>query len=720
MKVKWHPVLVAPTAEAVRIEAEREGINYQAALEKLVNMRQRIIDVEESDPLRYGWEPPIWKVCDALLGFDWHDEKLEERLQRRFGFGWQEWSRRLRLRCGYDAPARMLLILGGNRSSKSEYAAKRGMLTLAHKPESRIYPMHMSNPRSVRDQQPLFWKYMPPEWRMQRAGVFEYIKYKRKTGFADNSFITPILSECMFLNYMQDRDTALEGLEADLVLPDEMIPADWVETMIFRLATRAGRGIITFTPVNGYSPTVKLFCDGAKVVKWGPACLCPLDGGPRDEAATLGLTQNEYDDLWAMTLLKKGGAFAPASRPEDCFYWGIEERQNEEPTPAFGHPSGGGDQRAAGPEDHALPKGQRKFERLPRVMRCADARKAVVFFWGNDNPYGNPKEVIAELRKKPTVYVRERFYGKAEKTYSAKFPRFNRAIHLVKARDIPQEDCLRYMFMDPAADRNFFMSWFTATRRASYLTREWPGRYEIPGIGVPEYWAIPSGRNDGINDGARGEGQGPWGFGILRYKFEIARLEGWNDYRKWKLEIRNAKTEYPDEEELIDWDEAHGAVEVIEARFIDSRAASTPRVEDDRPITLLTALEDIGLFFSLTPGAEIQDGVSKINSALDYEEGTEAQSDKGTKSEGKREGLLIPPKFYICEECENTVYALEHWMGVDGQKGACKDPIDNTRYFFTADCEYYDEGAYKPRGGYGYGREIRMRRPFGGKRRLPV
>ena len=684
MRVKWHPVLVAPTAEAVRVEAERAGISFQATLEKLVAMRQRIIDAEESDPLRYGWEPDIWKICDALLGFDWHDEKLEERLQKKFGFGWEEWSRRLRQRMGYDAPVRMLLILGGNRSGKSEYAAKRGMLTLIHKAESRIYPMHMSNPRSVRDQQPLFWKYMPPEWRTQTASVFEYIKYKRKTGFADNSFITPILSECMFLNYMQDRDTALEGFEADLVLPDEMIPADWVETMIFRLATRAGRGIITFTPVNGYSPTVKMFCDGAKTAQWGTAYLCPRDGGPRDEAAALGLSQNEYDDLWGMTLFKKGGVFAPASRPEDC--WGWIDPSSPEATPDKG----------------------RKFERLPRVLRCVDARKAVVYFWSNDNPYGNPKEVAAELRKKPAVYVRERFYGKAEKTYSAKFPRFNRIIHLVKARDIPQEGCLRYMFMDPAADRNFFLNWFTATRKASYLHREWPGKYEIPGVGVPGPWAIPSGRNDGINDGARGEGQGPWGFGILRYKFEIARLEGWKDYYKWTKE-NGAK--YPPEEELIDWDEANGAKELIEGRYIDSRAASTPRIEDDRPITLLTAFEEIGLFFLLTPGAEIQDGVSKINSALDYEEGKEPPPAE----------LMIPPKFYVCEDCENTTYALEHWIGADGQKGACKDPIDNTRYFFTADCEFYDEGAYKPRGGYGYGqREIRIRRPFGGRKRLPA
>jgi hypothetical protein len=139
-------------------------------------------------------------------------------------------------------------------------------------------------------------------------------------------------------------------------------------------------------------------------------------------------------------------------------------------------------------------------------------------------------------------------------------------------------------------------------------------------------------------------------------------------------------------ERIEDWAAEHGAKERVFERFLDSRAASTERVEKDRPRTLLTDFDDIGLTFRLTPGDDIDDGVKMVDDALDYDP-------------EKPLDFFNKPKFYVCEDCRNTIYALETWTGADGQKGACKDWIDLIRYFFLLDLGYVGVGFWKTVGG---------------------
>jgi hypothetical protein len=707
--IEGHARIPPPGWEDIRAEAAIAGITPEAATDKLLRMRAKTLELEAMDPLRNGYEPQIWHVCDALLGFPYcYDRSFLKQCRARLPECqtkktdkevWDTFCELMRKFLGFARAVKALLIMGGNRAAKSEYAAKRSMMIAAEKENANIYAMHMSEPRSKRDQQPLFWKYMPQEWQVQMAGLVAYIKYKKKTGFAENSFITPIGSQGAFLNYMQNKDTALQGMEADVVVPDELIPADWIDDIMLRLATRAGIMIPTFTPINGYTPTVKIFCDSAKVVKTIPAYLCPRDGGDPDEAKALHLTAEQYAELWKAVDGHRA-AMVPQSQPEDVIAW-LEPGAGEAATPG------------------------RLFDEVPRVLKCVDPRKAVVFFNPSDNPYGNPKEVMADLRKKSKAYVRERFYGQAEKTISVLIPKFSRKIHVIPANRIPAGGT-NYFFYDPASDRNSFMSWFRRKGRDVYLYREWPGRYHVPGVGIPGPWAIPSGRKDGLNDGDPGEGQKPsFGFGNARYKFEMARLERWTDWKKWMEEVcvgpiyqpGKVRVEYPNEEDLAEWDtrDEEGnptrAEEIIISRFIDSRAASSPRIENDRPVTLQTLFDEINVFFFLTPGADIADGVSKINSELDYE----------LDETGRI--FINPAHFFVSEECENSIYAFENWMNADGQNGACKDPIDLPRYFFTAECEDIGPSDYQPRGGVSYGRknpsDRGANRIYRGARKLP-
>jgi hypothetical protein len=680
-----HPVLVVPDERRQAGAAAVWGCSVREAGLRLLLEREKGIEGERGDPLRNGYEPPIWHVADALIDFPFCAEWVEERIKARTGLGWDGFKTAMREALGFRKKVRMLLIQGGQRAGKSEYSAKRGQMLLERKPGARVYWAHMSAPRSVKDQQPLIWKYMPPEWRVQRKESLTYIAYKRHTGFSGSAFITPLSSEGAFFNYSMDRSTAIEGIEPDAVFPDELIPQDWVETLAFRLTTRTGFLVVGFTPVFGYTPTVQLWVEGAEAVRENVGFMLPIDGGERDEGAALNLSREELaENVSAAAAKPVRPRTAPGSVPEDCYAWldgwldgpgGVPRGQRKEGR--FGWGKSGMD----GVEG-------RQWERVPRVLRCVDERKAVVYFHSTDNPYGNPRDVAEELRSRSGSWVRERFYGWAQRTARSVFPRFSRSVHVVKAREIPGGG-MNVMCCDPAGDRNYWMQWLRRTPDGRlWIYREWPGSYWVPGVGVPGAWAIPSGRKGGMNDGDRGEGQEGLGWGLVRYKFEVARLERWAGWRRWAGEQRERMGEMSDEEgrdeEVAEWDEEDGAEERIEIRFLDSRAASDPKVENDVPETLLTKFGDIGLEFELAPGGLVSEGVSAINDLLDWDE-------------GRAPGLVVS------EECRNTIYALENYRGVEGQRGAMKDCVDTIRWAVMGETEF-DDGEERSRGGVSYGR----------------
>ena len=82
MDILQHPVYPVPSRE--QLNSNPDGVSQY-----LVERNKRI-EYEKNDPYRYGYEPEIWKKVDGL----------------------------------WNKGCNEALILGGNRSSKSEYAAK--------------------------------------------------------------------------------------------------------------------------------------------------------------------------------------------------------------------------------------------------------------------------------------------------------------------------------------------------------------------------------------------------------------------------------------------------------------------------------------------------------------------------------------------------------------------------------------------------------------------
>lgn len=242
---RQHPVYRLPSREdaALAVKTPEGEKAFRLAMMK----RGEMLYHEHHDPYRYGYEPSHWKEAEKLL------EGSDE-----------------------------LLISGGNRSSKTEFAAKYCVKQLMEKPKSRVACFHTTHQSSLQNQQPVIWKYLPQEYRKRIKGKVENISYSQKGGFTENSFILPNGSQCWFLHYSQERNT-VEGLEIDIAWADELIPFDLLETLRYRLVTRSGKLLLSFTPIEGFSLTVKDFIQGGEVLEWRDSELLPgknLPSGP--------------------------------------------------------------------------------------------------------------------------------------------------------------------------------------------------------------------------------------------------------------------------------------------------------------------------------------------------------------------------------------------------------------------------------------------------------
>lgn len=235
-----HPYYRMPTRE------EAEKIGKEKLIDALIQ-REEAIQLEQKDPFHNGIEPPHWKMADDEFA------KCDE-----------------------------MLLLGGNRAGKSFWAAKRVVKLINDIPEANVLCMHTTASTSIEQQQQYIWHFIPSEWKMAKKGKVTNLTFSKKGGFTESCCVAPNGSRIFFRNYSQSLESGiLEGSEWDLVWGDELIPVDFVSSLRFRLTTRIRkpapgypdgypwRGLlITFTPVTGYTPTVREYMQGARTVEW--------------------------------------------------------------------------------------------------------------------------------------------------------------------------------------------------------------------------------------------------------------------------------------------------------------------------------------------------------------------------------------------------------------------------------------------------------------------
>jgi len=122
-----HPVLICPTNEEIKALTEKLGASKVA---EILSLREDKIQAEKLDPYRHGFDLPHWKDADEMLNVN-----------------------------------NEVLVLGGNRASKTEWAAKRVVQTLINKKDARVWCLHTTNQSSIQMQQNVIYKYLPSEFK---------------------------------------------------------------------------------------------------------------------------------------------------------------------------------------------------------------------------------------------------------------------------------------------------------------------------------------------------------------------------------------------------------------------------------------------------------------------------------------------------------------------------------------------------------------------------
>lgn len=247
--------------------------------------RERARLAATQDPLWHGWEPPMWTLNDCLLGVPWVDAKL---------------AREVRDTLGFTNVLSVLWLFGANRASKSMYSARTMMRILFGGPGCPAVPGRVvtifgpTEQWSRKNQQTKVHFYMPEPFRSASKGRgyrtpdgTGYIKYLGvRGGFTDNIFVTPDGSYCEFKFYSQGDDTH-EGGAVDGLWCSELASAELLERLQRGLADRDGKFIVDFTPIDGYSPAVRMAMNGAVEVLKSPAFLIAEDGGEPDVEAAM-------------------------------------------------------------------------------------------------------------------------------------------------------------------------------------------------------------------------------------------------------------------------------------------------------------------------------------------------------------------------------------------------------------------------------------------------
>ncbi len=311
---------------------------------------------------------------------------------------------------------------------------------------------------------------------------------------------------------------------------------------------------------------------------------------------------------------------------------------------------------------------------VPYVLRSAVDRRYVVCYPTPFNPYTNVDGIIQGALGKTAEFVLERVYGWPTKRAQKAFPRFGRE-HIVEPDRIPKEGT-NYLFLDPHGRRNWFMVWIrVADDGRIYVYREWPD------MRIGE-WSIPGEKPDGKEGPAQRYSAG---MTFNDYRRVIYREEGWTIHEDGRVERPK-----------------NGRVETLFERRMDPRPAATTVASDEQAKTYLDYMIEPTMDKQgrvVVPGMDFE-----AAPACAVEEGTQLINDWISNGWDPTQPLtpLNCPNFYVSSACQNLIYSLRTWTGLDGDKGASKDPIDCLRGAAKRGLDHYTADALSSRGGGSY------------------
>lgn len=616
-----------------------------------MGVRNERIHMEETDPFHYCYEPATWKLADVLLRLISLEAFLEcEEVPER----WKTNADLMKaIETAIERKLDRLLINGGNRAAKTVWLCRRMVQHLWNHPNYAGWLMHETWDDSVETHQAFVWQYFPNEWKhlgkSNDSHDPTYIAYKKQNGWSQNRVTCPNGAYLRFRFYGQDEDS-LEGSEVGAPDKTPCIGVGTDEMVTLNIVKTLG-----FRCTVREAGLVNLFTP-----KWG------------------------YNDV-------------VAQYREHCQPVYLE-----------------------------FSTALRRNEPLPLVELGKTAKnRGIVYFHNHYNKYGNWPGLLKEVEGETDAVRKIRCYGYAERETGAAFARFDERVHVVKPEVIFKEvgpdrregwqfAGTNWMGLDPAgsttkqSSKNWFMLWVRCTPDGRlYVYREWPNQVlYTPGVGVMGPWAEP-GQQRSANKGARhvfdgvpGSGAVSLGLAIPDYKEFIAHWEGWPDARDGIKPV-------------LDWEEwreptdpaAH--FERVYGRVIDSRYSNTGAQTHIGHTTLLDELNLAGISFEPAFTQEGGKTIKEHTALLD----TLLKWTPEEDPERKRKCLWEPgkgPRLFISEDCQNLIFAMKKWTGMDGQSGATKDPIDVLRYLVASGACHVEQSNRQWRaGGVAKSQEVR-------------
>ena len=457
----------------------------------------------------------------------------------------------------------VVVILGGNRSSKSTIASRLCVWAAGTIPNAEVRAYHVNEDRSIEDQQRMIWDALPQGIKdlPTKKGISHSFQYSQKNGFTDNICILPPIKNGMrggqikFANYRQYQADAqvAEGFKSHFIWCDEECPQKLFETLQYRTIDYHGRIVLTFTTLSGWTPLVQDILGRTRTLE---SKYAPLLG------RNVPVVQESL------------------SRPGTIIY----------------------------------------------------------YFHTEDNAFIDTSDFISKIKGRPKDEILARAYGIPTKSVSSAFPGFVKEINVVKHADLPwfkdpAYKVTRYMAVDPAGSKNWFMLWAAIDASGTWwIYREWPDydRWAEAGTGA---------------EGKPGAAQRGTRKGIQDYVELIQQCED---------------------------------KELIYERIIDPRLGAAEKQTIEGASTIIGDLDKLDMTFIPAPGVHIDDGLQLINNLLSYDDSKPIDS-------------LNAPKLFVSERCENFIYAMQEYTAKGGKDEATKDPIDCLRYMVVAKCDFFDE-----------------------------
>lgn len=342
---------------------------------------------------------------------------------------------------------------------------------------------------------------------------------------------------------------------------------------------------------------------------------------------------------------------------------------------------------------------------MPYVLHCARPKSAVVFFHNQMNPMGAGKEVAQALIGAPTARIYIRGYGWAEKSEKSAFPKFGPAHQCTREQfdKMAAKGVTRYCVMDPGSmAKNAFIKWYAVTPAGHTIVyREWPDMQRY------EEWARSPAELDEDQEQSVGRKYdwrpGPAqrmekGRGMADYRRLILEAEGWvwdKEKRWWTGPKGGAGWRPRYEADFPGIEETPAGVERIERRLIDPRAGGTGIVNQEEGTSVIDLLaepvvaadgvcEVPGMVWEPAPASGVREGGQLIEDAMAWDE----DSPKTIEN---------CPKWYVVDDCKQSILAYQEFTGLGTLKDALKDIVDPDRYFIKAGYGYVEPEMFRVR-----------------------